>query len=485
MQAMRSNAAPQLFLPLCLLTFSASIGCGVELEPSGAAEASAPKAAEGQGIDPSAPETRTPAVALVPTTAQAPDGGTDWTQERLEAESLAIQKEIEELRGAKFNSVVAVKLSSKEQFVSYALERTERMDPAPKRAADETIQKMLGLIPHDMDLLAESMRLLQDQVGGFYDPATKTFYLMDNCPEGIAKVVLSHELAHALDDQLYDIDGTLSRIMERSDVGMAYQSVVEGSGTAVMNRWTVKNMKSIDLSGLSSMQEEQSASMARAPMILWKPLLGAYLNGAAFLARTDSILQGQTKTATNADLDQAFRFPPKSTEQVLHPEKYWDEDERDEPLSVAQAIGALPEGWSVLRKDVAGEMVLGIWTISPSVRSNVDPAVFSNPLGVEYTTAASEGWGGDEIVLLGKGETARALRWLTVWDSDRDAAEFFGSASVIVPDCKSALIALAGGDAKLASCSVRYGAEREVVIEMCFGVKSLEAKKVFRAFDAR
>jgi hypothetical protein len=60
---------------------------------------------------------------------------------------------------------------------------------------------------------------------------------MENCPVGIAKIVLSHELGHALDDQLYDIDGTLSRVAERSDVGMAYQSVVEGSGTAVMNRW--------------------------------------------------------------------------------------------------------------------------------------------------------------------------------------------------------------------------------------------------------
>ncbi|HUR26909.1 MAG TPA: hypothetical protein VM509_01875, partial [Planctomycetota bacterium] len=73
----------------------------------------------------------------------------NWTQAELESASLEIQKDIEELRGAKFLNVVPVKLSSKTQFVAYALERTERMEPKLKRQADETIQKMLGLIPPD------------------------------------------------------------------------------------------------------------------------------------------------------------------------------------------------------------------------------------------------------------------------------------------------------------------------------------------------
>jgi hypothetical protein len=378
MQSIRSRV-----LPLSLLTLACFAG---QILP-----ACGPITSTASAAQPAAQQVATLALGAE----ELPAGGSQdrpaWTQAELEAMSLVIQGEVEKLRGEKFDGIVKVKLSNKEQFVQHALERTEHMDPAPKRAEDEMIQKMLGLIPHDMDLLEETLRLLQDQVGGFYDPTSKTFYLMENCPEGIAKVVLSHELGHALDDQLYDIDGTLSKVMERSDMGMAYQAVVEGSGTAIMNRWTVKNIKELDLSGLANMQEEQSASMARSPMILWKPLLGAYLTGAAFLARTDSIFGGQTKSATNKDLDQAFRFPPKSTEQILHPEKYWDPAQRDEPIAVAQNITDLPEGWSVLRRDVAGELVMGIWALVPSSRTTVDPAVFSNPLGVEFTSPVVEG----------------------------------------------------------------------------------------------
>ncbi len=410
------------------------------------------------------------------------DPGTNWTQTQLEQISLEIQKDVEVLRGAKFKTVVPVKLSSKDQFVKYALERTESMDPAPKRAADETILKMLGLIPPDMDLLAESMRLLQDQVGGFYDPASKTFYLMDNCPQSLAKIVLAHELGHALDDQLYDIDGTLKKVSARSDVGAAYQAVVEGSGTSVMNRWTAGHMKAMDLLGMAKMQDEQTASMARSPMILWKPLLAAYLKGAAFLARTDNVMQGQTKSATNADIDLAFRTPPKSTEQILHPEKYWDITQRDEPLAVEQIFSELPEGWTLLRRDVLGELAIGVFGVSSSARAKVDGKVIANALSMAYSGPVSEGWGGDELVLLGQSEKSRALRWVTVWDSVRDAAEFYGAANMVLAELDASLTTLAGGKSSLAYTAIRYGAEREVVIELGYGSKDKEMKKVFQAF---
>ncbi len=410
------------------------------------------------------------------------DPGTTWTQAELEKESFEIQKDIEELRGAKFRTAVPVKLSSKNQFVAYGLERTERMEPKPRREADEIIQKMLGLIPPDMDLLAESMRLLKDQVGGFYDPTTKTFYLMDNCPQQLAKIVLSHELGHALDDQLYDIDGTMKAVSDRSDMALAYQAVVEGSGTSVMTRWSKDHVKLMDLAGMTSMQEEQTASMARSPMILWKPLLAAYLKGAAFLARTENVMQGQLKFATNTDLDLAFRKPPTSTEQILHPEKYWDAEHRDDPIDVKQSVTGLPDEWKLLRRDAMGEMAIAIWSISPAERAKVGAKEINNAMGMEYTSPVSEGWGGDELVLLGM-DKARALRWLTVWDSERDAAEFYGAACMIVPELESSLAELAGGKKSLTTAEIHYGSAREVVIELGFGMKRSEWKRVFGAFD--
>lgn len=328
--------------------------------------------------------------------------------------------------------------------------------------------------------------MLQDQVGGFYDPTTKTFYLMDNCPQSLAKIVLSHELGHALDDQLYDIDGTLKKLGEHSDMALAYQAVVEGSGTTLMTRWTKDHVKLTDLFGFSKMQDEQTASMARSPMILWKPLLAAYMKGAAFLSRTESVFEGQTTFASHEDLERAFRDPPKSTEQILHPAKYWESGKRDDPVPVSQAATdalKLPSEWSVLRRDVMGEMALGVWTIPPAKRGNVDTKDITNVLGMQFTNSAAEGWGGDEVLLLGTSSGARALRWLTVWDTPRDAAEFYGAASMVVPELEASLVQLAGGKKQLATAEIRYGSEREVVIELGFGMKRAESKTVFGAFE--
>jgi hypothetical protein len=414
----------------------------------------------------------------------AQDAGKAWTQAKLEAESLAIQAQVEELRGAKFQAVVPVRLSTKDQFVQYARERTERMEPEAKRSGDEMVQKMLGLIPPEMDLLEESMRLLKDQVGGFYDPATTTFYLMEGCPAGLARIVLSHELGHAIDDQLYDIDGTLAKLAEKSDAALAFQAVVEGSGTSVMNRWMKAHAAGAlgDLMEMAAMQEEQSASMARAPMSLWKPLLAAYLKGASFLARTESTLEGQQKHASNADLDRAFRDVPRSTEQILHPAKYWDVDHQDLPVAIEQSTANLPEGWQVLRRDVVGELTSAIWLQSQGERARIDAGSINNAISFEYTGPASAGWGGDELVLLGKGSDARALRWVSAWDSARDAAEFLGAALVIAGEVEGNLRTLAGGKSSLAHASVRYGGEREVIVELAFGVKPLEVKKLFKSF---
>lgn len=414
------------------------------------------------------------------------DSASTWTQEELERVSLEIQGDVEKLRGAQFQGAVPVRLSSKEQFVTYALERTERMEPKSKRAADETIQKMLGLIPPDMDLLTGTMRMLQDQVGGFYDPTTKTFYLMDNCPEGLAKIVLAHELGHALDDQLYDIDGTLKQVAERSDMALAYQSVVEGSGTAVMARWTKEHMKPMELLRMSSMEAEQTASMARSPMILWKPLMSAYLKGAAFLARTDNVMRGQMASGTNADIEQAFRFPPKSSEQILHPAKYWDKDSRDEPVAVQQSVNEAVLGdWKVLRRDVMGELALAIWCIVPAQRSTVGGKDIANAVGMDYTSPAAEGWGGDEILLLGTEQGARILRWVSAWDTARDAAEFFGAASMVLPTLEEPLTTLAGGKSSQTVTSIRYGGELEVIIELGYGARGSELKKLLGEIAGR
>jgi hypothetical protein len=336
---------------------------------------------------------------------------------------------------------------------------------------------MLGLLPPDMDLMAETMGMLEEQVGGFYDPESESFFLMEGYTGSIAKVILSHELGHALDDQLHDIDGTLAPRLALTDESLAFQAVVEGSGTAVMNRWMLGHMSSIDTSGVAEMQAEQTESLAKAPMILWKPMLAVYLAGASFLSKSDKIMTGQISPASNSEIDAAFRKPPSSTEQILHPDKYWDE--ADEPRSVRHELGELPSGWELLRRDRLGELTLAILATAPEDRHAPD---FSNPmaiLGLQFTNQVAAGWGGDEVVLLGK-DDARFLRLVTVWDTVRDAGEFYGALTLLLPSFEQSVSALAGGERS--GVDLQYGEARdEVVLELHYGVRRSDLRRLGKA----
>jgi hypothetical protein len=69
-----------------------------------------------------------------------------------------------------------------------------------------------------MDLLAKTMELLTEQVGGFYSPASETFYLMRSFTGDAARIILAHELCHALDDQHFDLDLGFERIFPNINI---------------------------------------------------------------------------------------------------------------------------------------------------------------------------------------------------------------------------------------------------------------------------
>lgn len=346
-----------------------------------------------------------------------------WTQEKLEATAREIQADIERLRGQKFPAPVKVRLSSKADLRKYAIERMEKTETPEKLSADETIAKLLGVVPRDMDVIAETMRILESQVVGFYDPDSDSFSLMDTCPLGVARMTMAHELAHALDDQLWGIDKILAGLGKDTDAQLAYWGVVEGSATIVGNRWQLEHMKELDAAGA---QELMKGVFDDAPQWLWKPLVGNYLIGAGFLQRKEDWKSAQMGSAPTADVEKAFLKPPASCEMVLHPEKYWDESKRDLPKRLALAADSVPKDWKVLREDTFGELYTAILASPPAKRGGVD---MSNPmavLGLRFTNDAAKGWGGDRVALLAKGD-ARYLQWESVWDTQQDADEFLAA----------------------------------------------------------
>ena len=125
--------------------------------------------------------------------------------------------------------------------------------------------------------------------------------------------------------------------------------------------------------------------------------------------------------AANSEIDAAFRKPPSSTEQILHPEKYWDEHLRDDPIPVAlgDAGDALGAGWTRESDGVLGEINLAVMVGAPTP----EPTDPQGVMGSAWTNLSASGWGGDRYELWTRGKKAVVLL-STVWDTENDAGQF-------------------------------------------------------------
>lgn len=349
--------------------------------------------------------------------AGAPTSGDEvLSQAELERISEKIKGQIAKLRGQAFKHPVRVELQDKEGLIEYVKKRQDEFEPETRRDADEELARLFGLLPAGFDMQAAFESLLETQVGGFYDPSDDAFFLMESFTREMAGIILAHELVHALDDQWYDIDGRYRALLDSSDALQAYRFVVEGSATYLMAAWAIVHSGEIDMKALLEVQKQSAAGLEQVPAILWKPLMAAYIQGMFFMKHGEGLDEKNF-------VERAFQEPPRSMEQVLHPEKYWDKTKRDEPRSIVFELEPLPDGWDVLRQDTLGELYLALATGTEKERGGLSVSEAMSIAQMKYTNDAARGWDGDRIVLLGNGD-ARFVQMVTVWDSVHDAEEF-------------------------------------------------------------
>lgn len=354
-------------------------------------------------------------------------GGEPFDQATLEERVAWILPKVEELRGAKFKHSVPAGLQSADQFIEFAMDEFEHEYGFEQFAAMGEAYRLLGLIDPEMDLLQTTMDLLKSQVGGYYDPKTKSFYMIDSFKQGaMADIILAHELTHALDDQVYDLQKMMSVAKDNADYEFAVRTVAEGSGTSLMNLFAMQGLLGgwleMDPDSMASMMGAQAESIRDAPPFLIISLSLPYLEGNKLLTREKDMILATMAVPKAEDIDYAFANPPRSSEQVLHMEKYWDEKLRDEPtlLKLPDHSNKLGEGWKLEDQNVLGE--LGCFIIT---EANIpDLSTAQGQIGGKWTNDAATGWDGDRYQSYVGPNNARVLTWTTLWDSDADAAEF-------------------------------------------------------------
>ncbi len=295
----------------------------------------------------------------------------------------------------------------------------EEISAADMHAAEVTMRK-LGLAPPDFQYRALMIRLLTEQVAGYYEPKTRQFYLADWIDVDGQKPIMAHELTHALQDQHFDLRRFDHWPKGESDSELAAHALIEGDATLAMAVYVASNplralsfLKSMGATGIAT--EE----LDKAPRSLRETLLFPYQEGMNWT-------RALYKQGGWAQVSQAFKTLPQSTEQVLHPDKYLI---HEAPVKVTipditnllnnhdrAASGSVPsaptDGWKKIASDVNGEW--GFYLILDQfLKSAVD------------SKRAAAGWAGDRTAVYENTKGDVLYVSLSAWDTEADAREFF------------------------------------------------------------
>ena len=112
-------------------------------------------------------------------------------------------------------------LRSREQIRAYVIKEMNEDKDAEERYAGERSAEAFGLLPKGFDLDTFMIDLLTEQIAGLYDPKTHEFYVADWIPIADQKMVMAHELTHALQDQHFQIEKWVKAARPNDDAELA------------------------------------------------------------------------------------------------------------------------------------------------------------------------------------------------------------------------------------------------------------------------
>lgn len=317
------------------------------------------------------------------------------------------------MRGLQPTGPVERKLLSVEEVRQRTLDEFKEDTTPEDWENDRHVLAALGLIQPDLDLYDLLLRLYSEGVAGFYDPDTKELVLVS--AQGMSvydQVTFAHEYNHALQDQNYDVRkmGFSKEGWENdSEKAAAAQALLEGDSSLLEEQYKAT---------LSRAQQREYDRIANAfdvsvyfelPDFLLQDFLFPYQQGLDFVRRYYD--EGGWPR-----VDEVWRDPPVSTEQIIHPERY---EAGDRPLVVARPAltDTLGAGWKQIESNVMGE-----WYTYLILAYGVDP---DTRLADRTAYEAAEGWGGDGYAAYyndAAQQIVLALQW--EWDSEADAEEF-------------------------------------------------------------
>ncbi|MSR64859.1 MAG: hypothetical protein EXS18_03660 [Verrucomicrobiae bacterium] len=322
----------------------------------------------------------------------------------------AVRKElegaVEQLHLLKFKQPIQYRTMKTGEFKDFMQKKINEVYTKEELEMYSRAMALLGLVPDGTDISKIILGLYNEQVAAFYDQHKSELYTFSDfsLSENIDRMMLSHEMTHALQDQTFNLKKFPLEVKDNDDLTLSTSALIEGDATLLMTLWYMQHaMQNLDFSSLfkdlGSMFSQNTEQLAAAPAYFQQTLLFPYQQGNEF------VMALYTEGGYGA-INKAFEKPPVSTEQILHPQKFM---KREDPVEVKLTELKIA-GWKSAFANVVGELGTRI-------------LLEQNVTKFEATRAA-EGWGGDRYEVFKDGTGKLALLWVTVWDTETDAREF-------------------------------------------------------------
>jgi hypothetical protein len=277
---------------------------------------------------------------------------------------------------------------------------------------EEAFRDVLVLYAFDFtqrsfDLYGQTYRYLGENIAGFYDPSTEEFVVVSNDKDidALEKLTYAHEFMHALQDQHFALD-RITDDTQGYESGMALRALAEGEAELIQTLYIENDYLTFEelvdiVNVLINIRPSNNTDYY--PPVLSNAFVFAYTAGYEFAL---TLYERSGWSGLNA----AWENLPQSTEQILHPDRYFAGD-APVTVTIPPLDGTLGNGWRQMEQAVFGEFFL---------RQYLAQQLNLNEVGV-----AANGWGGDLFTLYWHEESDDFVLVLrNVWDTLGDSNEF-------------------------------------------------------------
>jgi hypothetical protein len=327
-----------------------------------------------------------------------------------------VSRLVEDVRGRRFEGPVPASEIDGVALRKFLQVKLAESFPA---SPEETLRSLsvLGLIEKTPDLVDRLLDFYASQVIAFYDPEPRRFFVVrGGTKEGLEdlqggdlseRLLFSHELTHALQDQSLRLDRRFKSLKDDGDRALALQCLLEGEATLVMVRVALKDLPGAETAAeealaplLSAGALEQANAPKNLPPFFVEQLFFPYVEGTAFVRR--AVTRGGWK-----EVDRLWTDPPLSTSEILHPER-----------RIVPAGDLLPPDPAMLAPREARFLysdTVGEWAIRFLLKRSIPE---------EEASAAAAGWRGDRLAFYLAGREDYSYLWRVRFDSSATAEVF-------------------------------------------------------------